>query len=87
MIEKNFRILNEEGMHARPAGVLAKTAGSFSSTIEILANGKTVNAKSIMSVMSLGLTKNADITVRANGSDEVDALTKIEALIVNKFQL
>jgi phosphocarrier protein HPr len=87
MIEKNFIILNEEGMHARPAGVLAKTAGSFSSTIEILANGKTVNAKSIMSVMSLGLTKNADITVRANGSDEVDALTKIEALIVNKFQL
>jgi phosphocarrier protein HPr len=87
MIEKNFRILNEEGMHARPAGVLAKTAGSFSSTIEILANGKTVNAKSIMSVMSLGLTKNADITVRANGTDEVDALTKIEALIANKFQL
>jgi phosphocarrier protein len=87
MIEKTLKILNEEGVHARPAGVLAKTAGSFSSTVEILANGKTVNAKSIMSVMGLGLTKDADITVRANGADEVDALNKIEALIANKFQL
>ena len=46
MQEKVLKILNEEGMHARPAGVLAKLAGSFSSTIEIVANDKTINAKS-----------------------------------------
>ena len=87
MLEKTLIILNEEGMHARPAGVLAKLAGSFTSIIEVVANGKTVNAKSIMSVMSLGLTKDAELIVRTNGADESEALTKIESLINNKFQL
>jgi phosphocarrier protein HPr len=87
MLEKKLIILNEEGMHARPAGLLAKMAGSFSSTIEVVANGKTINAKSIMSVMSLGLTKNAELIIRANGVDESEALTKLETLINNKFQL
>ena len=87
MLEKTLIILNEEGMHARPAGVLAKLAGSFTSVIEVVANGKTVNAKSIMSVMSLGLTKDAELIVRTNGADETEALTKIESLINNKFQL
>lgn len=87
MLEKTLIILNEEGMHARPAGVLAKLAGSFTSVIEVVANGKTVNAKSIMSVMSLGLTKDAELVVRTNGADESEALTKIESLINNKFQL
>lgn len=87
MLEKKLIILNEEGMHARPAGVLAKMAGSFSSAIEIVANGKTVNAKSIMSVMSLGLTKDAELIIKANGVDESEALTKLETLINNKFQL
>ena len=87
MLEKTLIILNEEGMHARPAGVLAKLAGSFSSSVEVVANGKTVNAKSIMSVMSLGLTKGAELILRTNGADESEALTKIESLINNKFQL
>ena len=87
MLEKTLIILNEEGLHARPAGVLAKLAGSFTSVIEVVANGKTVNAKSIMSVMSLGLTKDAELIVRTNGADESEALTKIESLINNKFQL
>jgi phosphocarrier protein HPr len=87
MLEKKFKILNDEGMHARPAGVLAKTAGGFSSTIEIIAKEKTVNAKSIMSVMGLGLTKDSEITIRVNGTDEAEAIMKIETLIANKFQL
>jgi phosphocarrier protein HPr len=87
MQEKTLKILNEEGMHARPAGVLAKLAGSFSSTVEIVASGKTVNAKSIMSVMSLGLTSGAELIVRANGADEIEAISKIESLINNKFQV
>ena len=88
MQEKTLKILNEEGMHARPAGVLAKLAGSFSSTtVEMIANGKTVNAKSIMSVMSLGLTKDTEVLVRVNGTDEADVILKIETLINNKFQV
>ncbi|HXH32400.1 MAG TPA: HPr family phosphocarrier protein [Bacteriovoracaceae bacterium] len=86
-MQKVFRILNEEGLHARPAGALAKTAAEFTSSIEIRANGMTKNAKSIMGVMSLGLSKDAEITIVASGEDEAEALEKLEQLITNKFQI
>lgn len=87
MIEKSFTIKNAEGLHARPAGVLAKTAGAFTSTVELVGNGKTINAKSIMSVMGLGLTKDTGVTLRISGADELVAMEKIEQLFNNNFQL
>ncbi len=87
MIEKTIKVLNEEGLHARPAGILAKSTASFASTVEIVYNGKTVNAKSIMSLMGLGLKKDSEFLLKINGADETNALVAIEELFNNKFHV
>ncbi len=86
-MEKTFKILNEEGMHARPAGAFVKVASEFKSNIEIVSNGTKKNGKSIMGLMSLGLAKDSEITVIVTGEDEAAAMTKLTTLIENKFQL
>jgi phosphocarrier protein len=86
-MEQTFKILNEEGMHARPAGAFVKIANEFKSTVEIKANGLTKNGKSIMGLMSLGLSKDSEITVITKGEDELEALKKLGLLIENKFQI
>ncbi len=80
-------IKNEEGLHARPAASFVKTANEFESDINIIANGNEVNAKSIMSLMGLGLTKDSVITITANGSDEQNAIDRLSTLVNNKFEL
>ncbi len=86
-MEKTFKILNEEGMHARPAGAFVKVASEFKSNVEIMSNGMKKNGKSIMGLMSLGLAKDSEITVITTGEDEAAAMTKLGTLIENKFQL
>ncbi len=86
-MEKTFKILNEEGMHARPAGAFVKVATEFKSTVEVKANGLTKNGKSIMGLMSMGLSKDTEITIITKGDDEEAALVKLGTLIENKFQL
>lgn len=78
-------ILNPEGLHARPAGQLAKLAASFKSKIEISFNQKTVNAKSSMSLMTLGISHNSEITIKAEGPDAEEALKKVASLVDNHF--
>lgn len=86
-MEKTFKILNEEGMHARPAGAFVKVASGFKSAVTITSNGVTKNGKSIMGIMSMGLQKDAEIILSVTGEDEAEAMDKFEALIQNKFQL
>jgi len=86
-MEQTFKILNEEGMHARPAGAFVKVANEFKSAVEVKSNGMTKNGKSIMGLMSLGLTKDAEITLVTKGEDEVEAMKKLGSLIENKFNL
>lgn len=74
-------------MHARPAGAFVKVANEFKSSVEVKANGLSKNGKSIMGLMSLGLSKDSEITVVANGEDETEALKKLGFLIENKFQI
>jgi phosphocarrier protein HPr len=86
-MEKTFIILNEEGLHARPAGAFVKVANEFKSKIEVKANGMLKNGKSIMGLMTMGLSKGSEITVIAEGEDSEAALFKLGSLIENKFQL
>lgn len=86
-MEQTFKILNEEGMHARPAGAFVKVANEFKSSVEVKSNGMTKNGKSIMGLMSLGLAKDSEITVVTKGEDENEAMTKLGQLIQNKFNL
>lgn len=80
-------ILNPEGLHARPAGHFAKTAAGFKSKIEVSFNQKTVNAKSSMSLMTLGIIHNSEISIKADGPDADEALQKISTLIDNHFAI
>ncbi|MGL5884501.1 phosphocarrier protein HPr [Lactobacillus mellis] len=77
MEKKDFHIIAETGIHARPATMLVQTASKFSSDINLEYSGKTVNLKSIMGVMSLGVGQNADVTITAEGDDASDAMTAI----------
>lgn len=86
-MEKTFKILNEEGMHARPAGAFVKVASGHKAAVTITANGVTKNAKSIMGIMSLGLQKDSEIIVTTSGEDEAELMKSLETLINNKFQL
>jgi phosphocarrier protein HPr len=78
MAEKQFKIIAETGIHARPATLLVQTASKFDSDINLEYKGKKVNLKSIMGVMSLGVGQGAEITISAEGSDSEEALRSLE---------
>lgn len=77
MAEKTFKVIDNSGIHARPATVLVQAASKFDSDVNLEFNGKSVNLKSIMGVMSLGIPKGADIKIVASGSDENEAIAAL----------
>ena len=81
MVSKEVVVNNGTGLHARPATLLVKKASSFKSDVSIEFNGKKANVKSLIGVLSLGVTKGANITVTANGNDETLAAEEIAKLI------
>ena len=80
-MEREFIIQNEMGLHARPATMLVQKANQFKSSIELVFNGITVDMKSIMGVLSLGVTRGSQILVRINGDDSYDAMKGISKFI------
>ena len=80
-LEKNVIIKNKTGLHARPASQFVQKAGKFKSDIKINFEGKEVNAKSIMGVMSLGIGQGKEIVLKAEGEDEKEALEELENFI------
>ena len=81
MIQKSMQIQLTNGLEARPVALLVQKASMFESEIYIEAEGKKVNAKSIMGMMSLGLNAGETVTVSANGADEADAIEALENYI------
>lgn len=77
MESRSFLIIDETGIHARPATILVQTATKFESDIELEYNSKKVNLKSIMGVMSLGVGKGAEVTIHTDGKDEEEAIEAI----------
>mgnify|MGYP002562293560 CR=1 FL=1 len=80
MIKKPITINLSTGLEARPVAQLVQVASQFNSEIYVEIGKKRVNAKSIMGLMTLGLRAGESVTVHADGSDEEDAVAKIEAL-------
>ena len=78
-------IENKTGIHARPASVFVQTAGKFKSKVQIKAKGKAVDAKSILMIMSMGLTKGTEIELVAEGPDEAEAVATLKKLVDDKF--
>ncbi|KEO84125.1 HPr family phosphocarrier protein [Tumebacillus flagellatus] len=86
MHSQQTTIQNEHGIHVRPAQLLVQTANKFSSDIKLVAeDGRRVEAKSILGIMTLGLTKGAAITIEANGADEEAAVAELVKLFESKF--
>jgi phosphocarrier protein HPr len=77
MAEKQFKVIADTGIHARPATLLVQTASRFDSEIHLEYKGKKVNLKSIMGVMSLGIGQGSDIIISAEGNDADEALISL----------
>ena len=84
-MEMVLKILNKQGLHARPASVFVKTASKFKSTVSIVHGNGVANAKSIINIMSLGLKKGEEIKIVTEGIDEKEAMEALVGLIESKF--
>lgn len=83
MVTKEVIVKNSTGLHARPATLLVKKASAFKSDISLEYNGKKANVKSLIGVLSLGVSKDANVKVIASGDDEDLAAEEIAKLIEN----
>jgi phosphocarrier protein len=86
MIEKQLVVKNRAGIHARPAAIIAQTANKFTCEITLARDDTTVNAKSIMGVITMAAGYNTTLTLKADGPDEKAAVRAIEALFESKFE-
>jgi len=80
MVMKTIVVSNQVGLHARPATFFIQKANEFKSSI------RKVNAKSLLGVLSLGITKGTEISIGAEGADEEEAVAALEQLIQTNFK-
>lgn len=85
MVEKKVVVLNENGMHARPAAMIVETSSQYRSTIVLDNGGVESNAKSIMGILTLSAVCGTEIIVRCDGSDEAEALEAVSNLFITRF--
>ena len=85
MIEREARIINSLGLHARPAAQIVRLAATFTAHIELEKDGLTVNAKSIMGVMMLAAESGSTLMIRADGEDEGKAVAALADLVASGF--
>jgi phosphocarrier protein HPr len=81
MYEIEVVLMNEQGLHARPASILAKKASKFASHITLIKDGNEFNAKSIINILSMGASKGDKIRIIANGEDEEKAVEELKIVI------
>ena len=81
MISRDVTINNNIGLHARPATFFVQKANSYKSSIWVEKGDRRVNAKSLLGVLSLGISKGAVITLISDGVDEEEALAGLGDLI------
>ncbi|MBQ9239058.1 MAG: HPr family phosphocarrier protein [Treponema sp.] len=86
MVEQQLVVKNRAGVHARPASLIAQTANKFACEISLERDGMTINAKSIMGVITMAAGYNTVLVLRADGSDELAAAQAIAALFDSKFE-
>ena len=85
MITKEVVINNQVGLHARPATFFIQKANEFRSSIWIEAEERKINAKSLLGVLSMGITAGTEISIIAEGPDEEEAVNALCALIESNF--
>jgi phosphocarrier protein len=85
VIERQATIVNQEGLHARPAARIVRLASTFESEVELAKDGLEVNGKSIMGVMMLAAECGSSITIRADGPDAEAAVQALTELVESGF--
>lgn len=85
MIERVVTIANKNGLHARPAAEIVKTAAKFKADITLVRDDLEVNGKSIMGVMMLAAEYGSSLVLRADGADADAAVSALANLIESKF--
>jgi phosphocarrier protein HPr len=85
MQQATVQVRHEAGLHARPAAQFVKLAKQFKSDITVSSKGKTVNAKSMVLVLTLAVKSNSEVEIVANGEDEQQAVSALTGLVENNF--
>lgn len=85
MTEKIVEISNKTGLHARPAALFVQTAARYKSSIWVEKEGRRVNGKSIMGLMSMAISKGVKIKLLAEGEDEMAAIDDLRALLEERL--
>ena len=86
MYSKKITVEHPSGLHARPATYFIQKANEYKSNIDIMREGRRVNAKSLLGVLSLGVVKGMEIAIVANGPDETEAVEALCELIMNNLE-
>ncbi len=86
VVDQAVRIVNELGLHARPAAAFVKVAGRYQSDIQVRRDDMTVNGKSIMGVMTLAAERGSELVIVADGADAEAAVRALVALVKSGFK-
>jgi len=84
-LEHTVRVINPQGLHARPADLLVRCADEFESVIELKKGSEAVDCRSILSLLTLGATEGTDLKVTVQGTDAVGAMAAIRELFERGF--
>ena len=85
MFARTMRILNRTGLHARPATLFAETASRFRSAIRVSAGNQETDARSMLGLMLLEAISGSEVTIEAQGEDEVAAVNSLVDLVARRF--
>ncbi len=85
MKEFKYTITDEQGIHARPAGLFVKIAAHYVSKITIEKEGKAVDAKRILGLMGLSAKKDTEIILKVDGEDEEEAFTELRTFLIENL--
>lgn len=83
MVERSIRVVNPTGIHARPAAQVVDFVKKYPGTVEVIKGERVGNLKSILMVLSMGLKKDTDITLRVSGENEQAFLDSLAEFILN----
>ena len=85
MLSREVIVINDVGLHARPATFFIQKANAYKASIWIEKDDRRVNAKSLLGVLSMGIVKGTTITIIADGEDEAEAIDGLYSLIANEL--
>jgi phosphotransferase system HPr (HPr) family protein len=82
-IDKDITVLHKQGLHARPAALFVQIASKYGSNVTVSKDGESVNGKSIMGILMLGVQHNSEINISCDGEDAEQLLNELEEFLTN----